>query len=82
VSWFLTEQYHHLRTPNSQGCGLVDSSGQFSGGGNFGVGVSAGSPHPGGAFVGFCDGSVKFVSDEIAIEVWRAQGTRSGGEAF
>jgi hypothetical protein len=82
VSWVLTEQYHHLRAPNSQGCVLVDSRGHYAGGGDFGIGVSAGSPHLGGTFVGFCDGAVKFVSNQIAIDVWRAQGTRSGGEVF
>ena len=34
----------------------------------------------GGVNVALCDGSVRFVSYAIAPEVWRAVGTRNGGE--
>ena len=46
-----------------------------------GIGIlSARSNHPGGVNVTFGDGSVRFVNESIALEIWRANSTRSGGE--
>lgn len=42
--------------------------------------ITARSYHGGGVFVSMMDGSVRFVSDEINLGVWRALGSRSGGE--
>ncbi len=41
---------------------------------------AARSYHSGGVNVGFCDGSVRFVKNSVALDVWRAAATRSGGE--
>ncbi len=38
------------------------------------------SRHPGGAMFGFCDGHVQFVRNSIDINVYRALGSRNGGE--
>ncbi len=38
------------------------------------------SRHPGGVQSGNCDGSVRFTSENIAIDVWRALSTSQGGE--
>ena len=38
------------------------------------------SMHPGGVMVGLCDGSVRFVPETIALDVWWALGTPDGGE--
>lgn len=40
------------------------------------------SRHPGGVTVCLCDGAVRFVSDNIAIETWRALSTTQGGEVI
>jgi prepilin-type processing-associated H-X9-DG protein/prepilin-type N-terminal cleavage/methylation domain-containing protein len=41
---------------------------------------AARSFHSGGVNVAFCDGSVRFVRNGIQLELWRALGTRNGGE--
>ena len=41
---------------------------------------SPSSLHPGGVNVLFCDGTVRFVSDNVDYDTWRAIGTRAGGE--
>jgi type II secretory pathway pseudopilin PulG len=38
------------------------------------------STHPGGVVVSFCDGSGRFVSDSVEVNVWRALGTPRGEE--
>ena len=40
------------------------------------------SRHPGGVNTARCDASVAFVSDNIAIDVWRALSTTHGGETI
>jgi len=38
------------------------------------------SPHPGGVHFAFCDGHVDWIDDMIALNVYQALSTRSGGE--
>ena len=44
--------------------------------------LAARSRHPGGVNVSLCDGSVRFVSDTIAIGTWRALSTTYGKESI
>lgn len=40
------------------------------------------SRHPGGVQVVLCDGSARFISENINIDTWRAYGTTSGSEVI
>jgi len=69
--------YHHISPPNSKSC---KADGSFSDGWNAGWLISANSFHPGGVNTAFCDGSVRFIKNNIDREAWRALGTVAGGE--
>jgi prepilin-type processing-associated H-X9-DG protein len=76
--------YTHVMSPNGYSCtgvqgGLFDFHADGSGGG-WTAAITATSNHPGGVNVGFCDGSVKFIKDTIALPTWWALGTRNLGE--
>ena len=43
---------------------------------------SARSRHPGGVNVIYGDGSLRFVPNDIAADVWRATGTMNGSETL
>ncbi|QDT35304.1 hypothetical protein Mal48_45800 [Thalassoglobus polymorphus] len=71
--------YNHILTPNQNSCynGVPDPEGQslkYSA-------QSASSLHSGGVNVLFGDGAVRFTSENVSESVWRALGTRSGGES-
>ena len=59
------------------GSGGVPSWPNAANGANF---ANATSNHPGGVNVLFADGSVKFIKDSIAMNIWWALGMRNGGE--
>jgi hypothetical protein len=44
--------------------------------------TSANSNHPNGVNMQLCDGSGRFVSSSINLEVWRRLGSREGNEAI
>lgn len=69
--------YNHTLEPNSTipDCACPKTNA------NCGL-VGARSNHPGGVNVGFMDGSVRFLSQTIQLEAWRALGSRSGGEVL
>ncbi|MDY0170322.1 MAG: DUF1559 domain-containing protein [Thermoguttaceae bacterium] len=43
---------------------------------------TARSRHPGGVNVAMCDGSVRFVSESIALRIWQSLATPDGGEVI
>jgi prepilin-type N-terminal cleavage/methylation domain-containing protein/prepilin-type processing-associated H-X9-DG protein len=70
--------YNHFNTPNGLSCVSANSWGGPPGG--FNDAITATSNHSGGINMGMGDGSVKFVKDSIAVNIWWAVGTRNLGE--
>src|SRR5208337_351203 len=74
--------YNHVAGPNSTTC--TSMSGMMMGGPtsmvNVSVQIPPSSEHPGGVNLLLGDGSVRFIKSAIALGVWRALGTRNGGE--
>jgi prepilin-type N-terminal cleavage/methylation domain-containing protein len=46
------------------------------------VSLAARSRHPGGVMAVLCDGSTRFFSSNVALDIWRAWGTVKGGETI
>jgi len=65
--------YTHTSPPNAMGCAFPQNSTQT---------MPASSAHDsfGGVNLGLCDGSVRFVSNNVSLAIWRALGTRNGNE--
>lgn len=61
--------YQHVAPPGDRSC-------RFPGGAS----RTAISGHSNGVMLARCDGSVSFVAETIHLQVWRAIGTRQGGE--
>jgi prepilin-type N-terminal cleavage/methylation domain-containing protein/prepilin-type processing-associated H-X9-DG protein len=70
-----------IQTPNDTfgGCAFDPTIGDWPNGG-YSFGVSSG--HPGGVNVAMADGSVRFIKNTIAQNIWWGLGTRNGGEVI
>lgn len=75
---YATTQYNHVAPPNWQGidCGknfIPDTPEEHAI-------VAARSQHPNSVNIAYGDGHVKNIKDNIDLTIWRAIGTRNGGE--
>jgi prepilin-type N-terminal cleavage/methylation domain-containing protein/prepilin-type processing-associated H-X9-DG protein len=70
--------YNHVGGPNNRQCACA-SDGNLAGLDVFGT-SNATSLHLGGVNVAMCDGSVKFIREQINLYSWWALGTRAGQE--
>ena len=70
LGYHSTTIYFHVGPPNSRSC--MYPSGR--------IGTAARSAHTGGVNAALCDGSVRFVSNSVALPTWRAMGSMSGSE--
>jgi len=77
ITHAVTGAYSHYGPPNSLNC--ADSVEKGAHGGDRGTNPPN-SNHPGGVNLCFADGSVKFIKDSVALQSWRALGTRNGAE--
>jgi prepilin-type processing-associated H-X9-DG protein len=80
---YVASRYNHILPPNevsvfdpSTGAGAMDAIN------NGAQATTASSRHPGGVNVTMADASVRFVTSGIALDTWRALGTRAGGETL
>lgn len=67
--------YNHYHAPNAAtwDCmNLPQQKGQFT----------ARSNHPGGVNAAFCDGSVRFVRENVELSIWRGMASRAGNEVI
>jgi len=74
--------YNHVSTPNTRTCagmsgGMAMPNMSMA---NMAVQLLPSSYHPGGVNLALGDGSVRFIKESIALNVWRALSTRNGGE--
>jgi prepilin-type N-terminal cleavage/methylation domain-containing protein/prepilin-type processing-associated H-X9-DG protein len=67
-----TSLYTHAKVPNDPTMDCYDA---------YSAHVTARSYHSGGVNVGFCDGSVRFISDSIDLATWQYVGSRADGKA-
>jgi prepilin-type N-terminal cleavage/methylation domain-containing protein/prepilin-type processing-associated H-X9-DG protein len=67
-----TSVYKHVSPPGSFSCYYYPAR----------LTLVATSLHPGGVNAGMCDGSVRFFKQTIDRTIWRAIGSRNGGEVF
>ena len=78
TSWlsgrWLDASYYHLFPPNSLWVDCVERDPSYM------AVTTARSYHPGGVNLLFGDGHVKFISNGVGLQVWRAWATRSGSE--
>jgi prepilin-type N-terminal cleavage/methylation domain-containing protein len=72
TGWHMT-LYTHTAPPNSRACAYPQ---------NLTMNMPASSGHINGVNLMLCDGSVRFVSNSVNINTWRALGTRAGGEVL
>lgn len=70
---YLSTAYNHFALPNSTTPDCLNTAN------NYGL-KTARSRHPGGVNVLLCDGSVHFVSNNVALSTWQGLATRMGGE--
>ncbi len=78
AAWYLTDNYEHVMPPNHNSCQLYPTDANPIP--RTVRVVTAGSPHTGGTHTVFCDGHLQFIADQIDVGVWRAVGSRNGGE--
>jgi prepilin-type processing-associated H-X9-DG protein len=71
-SYHSTTIYYHNNTPNGRSC--MYPPGQIM--------TTAGSRHTGGVNMMLCDGSARFVSEDISRPTWQALGSRNGDEVI
>jgi type II secretory pathway pseudopilin PulG len=74
-------QYNHVAPPNWQGQDCGTNSGIPDTVFEHAI-IAARSSHPGSVVLGFGDGHTAIINDDVDLVVWRALGSRDGGETI
>lgn len=78
---YVASRYNHVMPPNGRSCSRSDGGGALGAVVNENGGaVTASSRHPGGVNLVRADGSADFITDDVDHALWRAMGSRDGGE--
>jgi len=72
--------YTHAATPNQKNCGTLSVDGN-EGEWEVGIEINAMSNHTGGVNMAFVDGTVRFIGDNVSLDVYRALGGRDDGQS-
>lgn len=67
-----TNQYNHVLPPNGRSCMYPPGR----------IATTASSQHVGGVHLMLCDGSVRFISENLDLRIWRNLGSINGGEVL
>ncbi|MBL8815181.1 MAG: DUF1559 domain-containing protein [Planctomyces sp.] len=67
-----TNQYNHVLPPNGRSCMFPPGR----------IATTANSQHTGGIQTLLCDGSARFVSENVDLKTWRSLGSINGGEVL
>ncbi len=67
-----TNQYNHVLPPNGRSCMFPPGR----------IATTANSQHTGGVQILLCDGSVRFVTENLDLKIWRSLGSRDGAEVL
>ena len=67
-----TNQYNHILPPNGRSCMFPPGR----------IATTANSQHTGGVQLLLCDGSVRFISENLDVNLWRSMGSIDGGEVL
>jgi prepilin-type N-terminal cleavage/methylation domain-containing protein len=67
-----TNQYNHILPPNGRSCMFPPGR----------IATTSNSQHIGGVQIMLCDGSARFISENIDINLWRSLGSINGGEVL
>jgi len=67
-----TNQYNHILQPNGRSCMFPPGR----------IATTANSQHVGGVQLLLCDGSVRFISENLDLGTWRKIGSIDGGEVI
>jgi len=65
-----TTFYYHVGLPNTRSCMFPPGR----------IMTNPSSRHTGGVNMAMCDGAVRFVPNDVDLQLWRAWGSRNGGE--
>ena len=80
---YIPTRYNHVMPPNAASCGRRDGGNNLDATVNSkGGATTASSRHGEGVNICMADGSVRFIGDEIDLNIWWALGSRNGAEVI